>query len=74
MCGMCPPNAELEEGDPETPVDFLCRIAHLRAHALGIPVPLSADCEYFDGGAGCHDLRGSLEHLQGPDSPLHLPR
>jgi radical SAM protein with 4Fe4S-binding SPASM domain len=38
MCGMCPAQAELENGDPEEPVDFLCRVAHLRAQALGISV------------------------------------
>jgi len=46
MCGMCPANGELEKGDPEEPVDFLCRVAHLRANALGLTVPLHGDCEY----------------------------
>ena len=36
---MCPANGELENGDPEAPVDFLCHVAHLRAKAMGIPVP-----------------------------------
>jgi radical SAM protein with 4Fe4S-binding SPASM domain len=46
MCGMCPANGELENGDPEEPVDFLCRVAHLRAHELGLRVPPHGDCEY----------------------------
>jgi len=46
MCGMCPANGELEKGHPEEPVDFLCRVAHLRAHALGLTVPPHGDCEY----------------------------
>ena len=46
LCGMCPANAELESGDPEAPVDFLCRVAHLRARAMGIPVRAHGDCEY----------------------------
>ncbi|MGD8776453.1 MAG: radical SAM protein [Syntrophobacterales bacterium] len=46
MCGMCPANGELEKGDPEEPVDFLCRVAHLRAHELGLTVPPHGDCEY----------------------------
>jgi radical SAM protein with 4Fe4S-binding SPASM domain len=46
MCGMCPANGELETGDPEEPVDFLCRVAHLRAHELGLTVPPHGDCEY----------------------------
>jgi radical SAM protein with 4Fe4S-binding SPASM domain len=46
MCGMCPANGELEMGDPEEPVDFFCRVAHLRAHALGLTIPPHGDCEY----------------------------
>jgi radical SAM protein with 4Fe4S-binding SPASM domain len=46
MCGMCPANGELENRDPEEPVDFLCRVAHLRAHALGLTVPPHGECEY----------------------------
>ena len=33
---MCPANGELESGDAETPVDYLCHVAHLRAHALDL--------------------------------------
>jgi radical SAM protein with 4Fe4S-binding SPASM domain len=36
MCDQCPGWAQLEEGDQETPVDFLCRVAHARAELLGI--------------------------------------
>jgi radical SAM protein with 4Fe4S-binding SPASM domain len=46
MCGMCPANAELENKDPEEPVDFLCQVAHLRAKALGIDVKPHGECEY----------------------------
>jgi radical SAM protein with 4Fe4S-binding SPASM domain len=46
LCGMCPANAYLENQDPETPVDFLCQVAHLRAQALGIPVKPHGGCEY----------------------------
>jgi sulfatase maturation enzyme AslB (radical SAM superfamily) len=46
MCGMCPANAELENRDPEEPVDFLCQVAHLRAEALGISVKAHGECEY----------------------------
>jgi radical SAM protein with 4Fe4S-binding SPASM domain len=31
LCGRCPGFAQLENGDPESPVDYMCRIAHLRA-------------------------------------------
>lgn len=36
ICDYCPGWAELEGDDPELPVDHLCRLAHLRAHALGV--------------------------------------
>ncbi len=34
LCGQCPGWAELEYGDPEIPVDYLCQIAHLRMKRL----------------------------------------
>jgi len=46
MCGMCPENAQLENRDPEEPVDFMCQVAHLRAKALGINVKPHGECEY----------------------------
>jgi radical SAM protein with 4Fe4S-binding SPASM domain len=67
MCGMCPANGELENGDPEAPVNFLCHVAHLRAHALGIPVPPHGECEYCEGGVGYGDLLKSLAALRGAE-------
>jgi radical SAM protein with 4Fe4S-binding SPASM domain len=55
LCGMCPANGELENGDPEAPVDFLCHVAHLRAEAFEVDVPEHGDCEYCEGGSE-HDL------------------
>ncbi|MGA1867638.1 MAG: radical SAM protein [bacterium] len=49
LCGMCPANGELENMDSEGPVDFLCEVAHLRARALGFPIPPHGECEYCDG-------------------------
>ena len=34
LCNQCPGWAWLENGDPQTPVEHLCRIAHLRARAF----------------------------------------
>jgi len=51
MCGMCPANAELVDGDPESPVDFLCEVAHLRSHVMALPVPPHGACEYCGDGA-----------------------
>jgi radical SAM protein with 4Fe4S-binding SPASM domain len=64
MCGMCPANGELEAGDPESPVDFLCHVAHLRAHALGIAVPSHGSCEYCEGGERHQDLSESTARLR----------
>src|ERR1051326_7678560 len=50
LCGMCPANGELENGDPEAPVDFLCHVAHLRAATFGIEMQPHGDCEYCNGG------------------------
>jgi len=44
LCSMCPANGELENGDAESPVEFLCQVAHLRAYALGFAVPEHGDC------------------------------
>jgi radical SAM protein with 4Fe4S-binding SPASM domain len=64
MCGMCPANGELENQDPEAPVDFLCQVAHLRAHAFGLPVAAHGDCEYCPGGAGHDALLREVEALK----------
>lgn len=64
MCGMCPANGEIEGGDAEAPVDFLCRVAHLRAYALGIPVPPHGTCEYCKGGKEYPDLLSAARRLK----------
>lgn len=64
ICGMCPANGELENGDPEAPVDFLCRAAHLRAHAFGWPIAPHGDCEYCKGGSGYRELTKSVASLR----------
>jgi radical SAM protein with 4Fe4S-binding SPASM domain len=46
VCSMCPANGELENGDPESPVEFLCEVAHLRALALGFEIPEHGDCDF----------------------------
>lgn len=50
MCGMCPANGELENGDRESPVEFLCHAAHLRAAVVGVEVPSHGDCDFCSGG------------------------
>jgi radical SAM protein with 4Fe4S-binding SPASM domain len=50
LCSMCPANGELENGDPESPVEFLCEVAHLRAMSLGLQVPPHGECDFCPGG------------------------
>lgn len=64
VCGMCPANAELETGDPETPVEFLCQVAHLRALVLGWPIPPHGSCEYCPDGARHAALAQTAESLR----------
>ena len=63
MCGMCPANGELENGDPEAPVDFLCRVAHMRAYALDLPVAPHGSCEFCEGGAERERLLATADRL-----------
>jgi radical SAM protein with 4Fe4S-binding SPASM domain len=46
VCSMCAATGELENGDAESPVDFMCEVAHLRVAALGCEVPEHGDCEF----------------------------
>ena len=64
MCGMCAANGELENGDAESPVDFLCQVAHLRAETLDIPVPLHGHCEYCAAGSKHELVRVAAEALK----------
>ena len=63
LCSMCPANGELEMGDPESPVDFLCQVAHLRAYALGMEVPPHGDCPCCVDGEFHKELRKSAERI-----------
>jgi radical SAM protein with 4Fe4S-binding SPASM domain len=51
LCGMCPANGEMENGDKESPVDFLCHVAHLRAATVGVEAPAHGECEFCAGGS-----------------------
>ncbi len=51
LCGMCPANGEMENGDKESPVEFLCHVAHLRAAVIGSEVPAHGDCDFCVGGS-----------------------
>lgn len=64
VCGMCPANGELENGDPESPVEFLCHVAHLRAQLLGFPAPPHGACAYCAGGEKYAEIMQSVAALQ----------
>src|SRR5713101_4767742 len=64
LCGMCPANGELENGDKESPVAFLCEAAHLRAMSLGLKVPAHGDCEFCCGGTEEERLLHSAERIR----------
>ena len=64
LCSMCSANGELESGDAETPVEFLCQVAHLRAYTLGLQVPEHGDCPCCAGGVHHQQLTNSALRLQ----------
>jgi radical SAM protein with 4Fe4S-binding SPASM domain len=63
LCSMCPANGELENGDAESPVDFLCEVAHLRAMALGLDVPGHGECDFCSGGRHYDSVRDSARRI-----------
>jgi radical SAM protein with 4Fe4S-binding SPASM domain len=63
VCGMCPANGEMENGDKESPVDFLCHVAHLRAATVGIEVPAHGDCEFCAGGMRHDEVMESARRI-----------
>jgi radical SAM protein with 4Fe4S-binding SPASM domain len=64
LCSMCAANGELENGDAESPVEFLCQVAHLRAYTLGLQVPEHGDCPCCNGGVHQDHLTQSANRLQ----------
>src|SRR5947209_6257813 len=63
LCAMCPANGELENGDRESPVEFLCHVAHLRAAAIGVEVPIHGDCAFCAGGSEHEALLESARQI-----------
>jgi hypothetical protein len=70
---MCPANGELENADPESPVDFLCEIAHLRVMALGEEVPGHGNCECCAGGKSYEELKQLAAELPAIMEQLPVP-
>jgi radical SAM protein with 4Fe4S-binding SPASM domain len=63
VCGMCPANGEMENGDKESPVEFLCHVAHLRAATVGIDVPAHGECEFCTGGTKHDEVTESARRI-----------
>jgi len=63
LCGMCPANGEMENGDRESPVAFLCNVAHLRAATIGVDVPAHGKCEFCVGGSEHEALLESARRI-----------
>ena len=63
LCGMCPANGEMENGDKESPVDFLCHVAHLRAATIGVEVPAHGECEFCNGGSQYEEIPESARRI-----------
>ena len=63
LCGMCPANGELENGDRESPVAFLCQVAHLRAAAIGAEIPAHGECEFCPGGGQHGEMLESARRI-----------
>ena len=64
---MCPANGELENNDPESPVEFLCEVAHLRAMALGLEVPEHGECDFCSGGRHHDSVEESARRIASKD-------
>lgn len=63
LCGMCPANGELASGDRESPVSFLCNVAHLRAAVIGVEIPEHGECEFCAGGDEHEAMRESARRI-----------
>ena len=64
LCGMCAANGELENHDPEAPVDWLCHTAHLRAMTFDVDIRPHGACEYCPDGERHEIVRMTSEALR----------
>ena len=51
LCGQCPGWSQTENGCPDKPVEYLCRIAHLRAEAFGFDSKTKGETSHGGKGA-----------------------
>ena len=70
LCGMCPANGEMENGDKESPVEFLCHVAHLRAEVIGVEVPAHGHCEFCAGGTQYEDVLHEAQRIRSKETDV----
>jgi radical SAM protein with 4Fe4S-binding SPASM domain len=63
LCSMCPANGEMESGHRESPVEFLCHVAHLRAAAIGVDIPPHGECDFCASGARGTEILESARRI-----------
>jgi radical SAM protein with 4Fe4S-binding SPASM domain len=73
LCSMCPAQGELENNDPESPVEFLCEVAHLRAMALGFEVPRHGDCDCCNGSERHQNLKAAAARIAAQEVDVEAP-
>jgi len=71
VCSMCPANGELENGHAESPVEFLCEVAHLRAMVLGFEISAHGKCEFCPGGERHEALLESARRIRSQEVDPH---
>ncbi len=79
LCQMCPPNGQLERGDPQQANPFHCEVGHLRAMVFGLPIAAHGNCEFCPGGSRFYQTESKAEALltssrrfgQRPAEPRH---
>jgi hypothetical protein len=53
----------MENGDRESPVEFLCHVAHLRAAAVEVEIPAHGECEFCAGGSQHDEILESARRI-----------
>ena len=70
ICGNCPANALLENGDVESPIEFQCEVAHLRGLAALGRIPPHGPCPHcLD---GLDDLTAVVNEVTACASPVEM--
>ena len=67
---MCAATGELENSDRESPVEFLCHAAHLRAAVIWSEVPPHGDCEFCVGGTQYEDVLQEARRIQSKETDV----